>query len=162
MKRLLLVRHAKASRDIPTQPDRERPLTERGKRQLATISTRLAKRKVKPDAIISSPAVRTRATARFIAKKLDYKRRNIRLDERLYACQAEDLLQIIQSLDDRLQCVMLVGHNPALSELAHQLCERLTHLPTGASAEFSFAVPAWSQIGKTTPMQVVFDDPNKS
>lgn len=162
MKRLFLIRHAKSSWDDAALADRERPLNERGKRDAPKIGERLARREVKPDLILASPAVRALMTAKIIAGKLDYKRKHIGVDDRLYAAQADDLLEIIHALDDRLQCVMIVGHNPELSELAQRLCGEIGHLPTGAVAEFGFAAKSWADIGACPTTTVALDYPKKS
>ena len=162
MKRLFLIRHAKSSWDDAALADQERPLNERGKRDAPKIGERLARREVKPDSILSSPAVRALTTAKIIAGKLDYKRKHIGVDERLYAASADDLLEIIHALDDRLQCVMIVGHNPELSELAQRLCGEIDHLPTGAVAEFGFAAKSWADIGTCPTATVAFDYPKKT
>ena len=162
MKRLFLIRHAKSSWDDAALADQERPLNERGKRDAPKIGERLARREVKPDLILSSPAVRALTTAKIIAGKLDYKRKHIGVDERLYAASADELLEIIHALDDRLQCVMIVGHNPELSELAQRLCGEIDHLPTGAVAEFGFAAKSWADIGACPAATVAFDYPKKT
>ena len=154
MKTLFLIRHAKSSWDDPAQSDRDRPLNDRGKRDAVKMGERLAKRRVKPDLILSSPAVRALATAEIFAKKLDYKRRNIAVNERLYAAEANDLLDVINKLDDQLERVMLIGHNPELTELAHRLSSNITHMPTCAVAEFAFDAKSWSRIGKEKPAKV--------
>ena len=92
MKTLFLIRHAKSSRDDPGLADKERPLNDRGRRDAPMMGKRLAKRGVKPDMILSSPAVRALTTAEMIAGELDYKRTNIVVDDRLYAVEADDLL----------------------------------------------------------------------
>jgi broad specificity phosphatase PhoE len=58
----------------------------------------LAKRGVKPDVILSSPATRALKTAKIIAKRLDYKLKDIVVDERLYAVGADDLLDVVRKL----------------------------------------------------------------
>jgi hypothetical protein len=77
MKTLFLVRHAKSSWEYTALPDKDRPLNDRGKRDAPKMGKRLAKRDVKPDLILSSPARRALTTAEIIAKKLNYKRRDI-------------------------------------------------------------------------------------
>lgn len=161
MKTLFLIRHAKSSWDDTALPDRDRPLDDRGKRDVAKMGKRLAKRDVKSDLIMSSPAMRALATAEVIAKMLDYKRKDIVVNDRLYAGQADDLLDVIQELGDKLKHVMLVGHNPELTELAHHLSSEITHMPTCAIAEFTFDVKSWPDIGKAKPAQVALDYPKK-
>jgi phosphohistidine phosphatase len=162
MKTLFLIRHAKSSWDDPALPDKDRPLNDRGKRDTPKIGKRLAKRDVKPDLILSSPARRALTTAEIIAKQLDYKRKNIVVDDRLYAVGADDLLDVIHKLGDKLERVMLFGHNPELTELAHRLSSEITHMPTCAVAEFTFDAKSWSNIGKVKPAKVALGCPKKS
>jgi phosphohistidine phosphatase len=61
MKTLFLIRHAKSSWDDPALPDKDRPLGDRGRRDAPKMGKRLAKRDVKPDLILSSPARRVAA-----------------------------------------------------------------------------------------------------
>lgn len=161
MKRLFLIRHAKSSWDDAALADRDRPLNERGRRDAPKIAGRLARREVKPDLILSSPAVRALTTAKIIAGKLDYKRKDIVVDDRLYAAEVDGLLAVIHELGDQ-SCVMIFGHNPELSELAQRLSGQITHLPTCAVAEFSFDTKSWSAIGTCTPEKIALDYPKKA
>lgn len=159
MKTLILVRHAKSSRDDPALSDRDRPLDDRGTRDAPKMGKRLAKRDVSPDLILSSPAKRALATAEFIAKKIDYKRKDIVADDRLYPGSVKDLLNLIHNLGNKLECVMLVGHNPSLTEFAHRLSLDITHLPTCAVAEFRFDATSWADVGKVTLSEVAVYHP---
>lgn len=125
------------------------------------MGKRLAKRDVKIDLIMSSPAIRAIATAEIIANKLDYKLKDIVVDPRLYPGAVDDLLNIIHKLDDKLGRVMLVGHNPALAELAQHLSSEITRLPTCAVAEFAFKAKSWPDVGKATLATVALDYPKK-
>ncbi len=162
MKTLFLIRHAKSSRDDPALPDKERPLNDRGMRDAPRMGERLAKQDVKPDLILSSTALRAFATAEIIAKKLDYKVKDIVVDERLYAAAPDDLLEVIHELGDKPQRVMLFGHNPELTELAHRLSSKITDMPTCAVAEFSFDTKSWSNVGKQEPAKVTLHRPKQS
>jgi phosphohistidine phosphatase len=162
MKTLFLIRHAKSSWDDSSWPDNDRPLNDRGMRDAPRMGKRLAERDVKPDLILSSPAMRALTTAEIIAKKLDYKLKDIVLDDRLYAGEADDLLNVIHKLGDKLERVMLFGHNPEVTELAHRLSSEITHMPTCAVAEFTFATKSWSDIGKAKLAKVALDYPKKS
>lgn len=162
MKSVFLVRHAKSSRDDPTLPDKDRPLNDRGKRDAPKMGERLAKRDVKPDLILSSPAKRALKTAEFFAEKLDYKRKDIVVDDRLYAVTPDDLLDVIRNLDDKLERAMVFGHNPELTELAHRFSSEITHMPTCAVAELNFDTKSWSNVGKDKPVKVAFEYPKQS
>ena len=162
MKTLFLIRHAKSSWDDVSLPDKERPLNDRGRRDAPKMGERLAKRDVKPDLILSSPAVRALSTAEIIAGKLGYRRRDIVVTEQLYAAEVDDLLDVIHQLDDRLERVMLFGHNPELTGLAHRLTGEIAHMPTCAVAEFTFDAKSWSRIDTIEPAEVLLDYPKKS
>jgi phosphohistidine phosphatase len=161
MKRLFLVRHAKSSWDDPALLDRDRPLDGRGERDSVKMGKRLAERDARIDLILSSPAKRALATAEVFARMLECKRRDIVQESRLYASDAVDLLEVIQGLDDKLKSVVLVGHNPELTALAHRFSSEITHMPTCAVAEFRFDVKSWSDLGKRRPTQVALDCPKK-
>ena len=161
MKTLFLVRHAKSSRDDPSLPDRDRPLDDRGKQDAPKMGKRLAKRDVKPDLLLSSPALRALTTARLIAEEIGYKLKDIVVDDRLYASNADDLLAVIRALDRNLNRVMLFGHNPEFTDLAHRLSSEIIEMPTCAIVEFNFDTKAWSDVGERKPAKVVFDYPKK-
>jgi phosphohistidine phosphatase len=161
MKTLFLVRHAKSSRDDPSLADRDRPLDDRGKKDAPMMGRRLAKRGVKPDLLVASPALRAQTTAQLIAEEVGYKRKAIEVDDRLYASSANDLLAVIRALDSRVDNVMLFGHNPEFSDLAHRLSGQFVDMPTCAVAEFGFDTKAWTDIGMVKPARVTLDFPKK-
>ena len=162
MKTLFLVRHAKSSRDDPSLPDRERPLDDRGLRDAPEMGKRLAERKVKPDLLVSSPAVRALTTAHLIADELGIARKDIEIEDRLYASSADDLLAVVHALDKKLGSVMLFGHNPEFTDFARRLSDEITDMPTCAVARFRFDTKAWEDVGEITPSKVSLDSPRKS
>jgi phosphohistidine phosphatase len=159
MKTLFLVRHAKSSKDDPSLADRERPLNDRGRRDAPRMGERLAKRAVEPDLIVSSPAVRALTTAKLFAEELDYKAKDIVVDERLYASTSDDLLEVIHELDDGRKRVMLFGHNPEMSDLAHRLSDKIGDMPTCAVAEFEFDAKSWASVGRQAPDKATLHEP---
>ena len=162
MKTLYLVRHAKSSWGDPALPDRDRPLNERGLRDVATMGQRLTERGVKVDVMLSSPATRALTTAEHLAKALGIKRKDVVVTEQLYAAPAKELLSVIQGLGDEPKRVMLVAHNPGLTELARHFASEITDMPTCAVAEFTFAAQTWAGIGQAEPAYVVLDYPKNA
>jgi phosphohistidine phosphatase len=161
VKTLFLIRHAESSRDDPTLHDRERPLNDRGCRDAQSMGQRLAGREAEPELIVSSPALRALTTAQFIADEIGHAREDIAIDDRLYASSAGDLLAIIRALDKKLDCVMLFGHNPEFSELAHRLSSEIIAMPTCAVAEFHFDTKAWSDVGVVGPTHAMLETPTR-
>jgi phosphohistidine phosphatase len=159
VKTLFLVRHADSSRDDPGLPDRERPLNDRGRLDAQSMGKRLAEREAEPDLIVSSPALRALTTAQLVADEIGHAREDIVVDDRLYASSPGDLLAIIRALDQKLDCVMLFGHNPEFSELAHWLSSEIIAMPTCAVAEFRFDTQAWSDVGDLEPTQAMLETP---
>jgi len=137
-------------------------LNDRGERDAPKMGERLANRRVKPDLILSSPAVRALATARIFAKKLGYKIKGIVEDERLYASSPDDLLEVIHELDDKHERVMLFGHNPEFSSLAHRLSSTITEMPTCAVAELAFDTTSWSAVGVQASISAALYHPKQS
>jgi len=162
MKTLLLVRHAKSSRDDPMLPDRDRPLNERGMRDATRVGEQLVKRDAKLDLILSSPARRALTTAEIIARKLGYRLKDIVVDARLYAVTPDDLLAVVHELDDKAKRMMLFGHNPELTELAHRLSGTITDMVTCAVAEFAFDTKSWSNVGVQEPARAALHYPKGS
>lgn len=161
MKSLFLVRHAKSSKDDPTLADRDRPLADRGLKEAPKMGKRLAKRDVKPDLLVSSPALRALTTAQLIAEEIGYERNDIVLDDRLYESSADGLLAVIRVLDKKLDRVMLFGHNPEFTDLAHRLSSEIVDMPTCAVAEFRFDTKKWSDVGTIEPAEARLDQPAK-
>lgn len=162
MKTLILARHAKSSWDDPALPDEERPLNPRGLREAPAMGARLREHGAAPDAILSSPAVRALSTARLLAAELagpagDEQR--VITEPRLYAASPDELLGVIRGLDDGLDCVLLVGHNPGFAALAARLDPSISHMPTGAIAEFRLPEDDWAHVGQTAPVDAWFASP---
>ena len=84
------------------------------------------------------------------------------MDERLYEASPDDLLEVIRKLGDEGDCVMIFGHNPELSELAHGLSDTITDMRTCAVAEFVFDIKSWSRVGRHEPSKVTLHEPKRS
>ena len=161
MKTLYLIRHAKSSKDDPSLSDRDRPLADRGRRDAPTMGKRLAKRDVKPDLLVSSPALRALTTAQLMADEIGYAREKIVVDDHLYGSSADVLLALVRALDRKADRVMLFGHNPEITELAHRLSSDIADMPTCAIAEFRFDTKKWSDVGELDPAQATLDQPQE-
>jgi phosphohistidine phosphatase len=159
MKTLFLVRHAKSSRVDPSLSDHGRPINDRGKRDAPTMGRRLAQREVRPDLLVTSPALRALTTAQLFADEFGVRHKNIVVDDRLYASSAERLLEVIHTLDGKFDCVMLFGHNPEFAELASRLARQVVEMRTCSVAEFSFETQVWSAVGAIEPAEFVLDSP---
>lgn len=112
-RQLWLLRHAKSdwTHDLS---DFERPLNEKGERQISALTDWMQVNQCQPQRIITSPAVRALSTAQYVAQQL-----LVPLTENaaIYDAELDTLLAIIHQLETELTDVMLVGHNPGFSML---------------------------------------------
>jgi phosphohistidine phosphatase len=162
-KTLYLVRHAKSSWKDPSLDDAERPLNKRGKQDAPEMGKRLAKAGVRPDLITSSPAVRALTTAQKIAEEIGIKKSKIDVNENIYTFNAEGLLEVIMGLDDKLNTVMLVGHNPATTVLLNELSDAdIDNVPTCGVAQLEMNTDSWAKLKKGGAELVSFDYPKKT
>ena len=160
MKTLVLVRHAKSSWKDPELADRDRPLNPRGRRDAPEMGRRLAARGEPPDRIVTSPALRAATTATVIAEAVGYPKREIVEDERLYGAGSEEILEVMRGVEDRLDRVFLIGHNPGLTDFVNELSdEPIRNVPTCGVVEFRIAGESWSDIRRDTAKRVDFDYP---
>jgi len=120
MRRLVLFRHAKAERHAASGEDFERALTERGRRDAELIGRALAEAGVKPDLALVSASARTRET--WEASGLGSDATEVRFERSLYNASAGVLRRMVEAVADAgdsvAETIVLVGHNPALHELA--------------------------------------------
>lgn len=150
MKKLYLIRHAKASWDHPEQADFERPLTEQGQIDAHAMAQQLQQQKIKPDLILTSSAERAVKTAEIFAEELKYPEKNIVKDMTIYTGGVEDLVSLIKTFNSKYKNVFLFGHNPTLTLVSHFLCEGLkTNLTTCGVLGISFSTGAWKDVVET-------------
>lgn len=147
MKTLYLLRHAKSSWSLPSLDDFDRPLNNRGIRAAPFMGEILLKKKISPELIISSPALRAITTAKIIAEKLKYPVSNIKKDKNIYEASALDLLSVIKHANDKLQSLMIVGHNPGMTDLINLISDnRLDNLPTAGIVCLKKEIDNWKEI----------------
>ncbi|MBN1581539.1 MAG: histidine phosphatase family protein [Anaerolineae bacterium] len=145
MKTVFLLRHAKSKQDLAYATDFERPLAKRGKQDAERLGAWMATEDLVPDLVISSPAKRAKQTTQRCTEAADYQG-EIRFDETLY-CNGEDAyLVTLERLDDTVQSVMLVGHNPDISIAVEMLSGQSNRMPTAALARIDLAIVRWSAL----------------
>ena len=144
---LTLVRHAKSAWDYPELTDFERPLNERGRRDAPRMAQRAQALPI-VTRLVSSPANRAMATARIFAEHLGIDFDAIRIEPKLYDASRKTLVEVVAATDNNPSHIMLFGHNPGFSELAHTLGDcPFDELPTCAIAHFKLDVKHWKDIG---------------
>jgi phosphohistidine phosphatase len=147
VRHLYLLRHAKSSWGDAKLDDRDRPLAPRGKKAMKAMARHLRHEGVRPDVILCSPAKRARQTLERVRDSLGDDAA-IEVEEELYTFDADVVLRRLKKVPASVTSVMVVGHNPAMEELAAMLAaagEAPGAFPTGALASFDVPV-AWSRL----------------
>lgn len=162
MKTLILMRHAKSSWDDSSLDDFDRPLNRRGERDAPFMGGILAGKGVKPDTIVSSPAVRAFATAQAVAEAIGYNLQDIRTDKKLYDASAHRILDIVRGWTDPARSALLVAHNPGLTLLLNLFAgEAISNIPTAGVAAIEFGAEHWSDIQAGEGKMLWFEFPKK-
>ena len=145
MKTLLLLRHAKSSRDDPTLNDFDRSLNDRGKDDAKLMGRWLGRQQIVLDAAISSPAKRARQTTEIFLKAADVSLA-ASFDERIYEAGLQQLITIVSEIDPSRNTVLLIGHNPGFEDLAESLTGQHIRLATATLAGIELSVEEWRDV----------------
>jgi phosphohistidine phosphatase len=160
LKRLTLLRHAKSSWENPDLNDFERPLNKRGQRDASLMGRYLAERGVRFDLLLVSPATRARMTAEAIAEQLKIDRDRLTFNEHIYQATLSELVALLQTIADDRQNVLLVGHNPGITDLANFLVAgRLENIPTCGAFSVELQVHSWKQLDRGAARLLFYDYP---
>jgi phosphohistidine phosphatase len=143
MRTLVLLRHAKSDWSTE-QPDAQRPLAERGRRDAPAAGRWLTSNVERIDLVVCSPAIRARQTWDLAGAELHGP--PVRFDERVYAASAPDLLALVRALPDDVGTVVLVGHNPGMEDLASALAGQNVPMKTSSVAVLSWP-GTWTDAG---------------
>ncbi len=141
MHQLLLLRHAKAAREAPGLPDRDRPLAPRGQRDAAALGQTMRRLGLTPDLVLVSPALRTRQTLAALEPWEDTPL--VEPMDPLYLADAATLAALLAEVPETVRSLLLIAHNPGLHELARRLAATSpgapveARFPTAALAEFA-------------------------
>ncbi len=147
MKTLYLMRHAKSSWKHAELNDLERPLLEKGLKRTRLIIDFLKSNNVDIELIICSHATRSLETARIIAHAFGISNDNFRVEKAVYMADAESLTDQLYDLPSGVDKVMIVGHNPAITNLANNfLKEKIDYLPTSGVIAIAFSTDRWEEL----------------
>ena len=152
-RRIYLLRHAKSSWDQPLLADHDRPLAPRGRRAIARLERHVRKSGLAPQLVVCSSAVRAVQTWEGVRGGLPSGIR-VEIADDVYGADAITLRRRLERLSDAVESVVMIGHNPAIEELATGLAgagdelalERMrTKFPTGGVATLTFE-GAWTEL----------------
>jgi phosphohistidine phosphatase len=162
MKTLTLVRHAKSSWKNPHLSDRQRPLNKRGKRDAPIMGKRILEHGIRPSLIVSSPATRAWTTAKIIATQISYPIEFLQREDSLYLASLDGILEVVAAQDNGFNNLMVVGHNPGMTDFANFLSPGLTHnLPTAGVVCVQIDQDDWNLFERPQTELLVHDYPKK-
>jgi phosphohistidine phosphatase len=151
MKRLTLLRHAKSERESSTGRDFDRSLNDRGRADSKRMGQEIRDLGLKFDLVLASPAQRVVETVEGIGGI------SPQFDEHIYDASTRQLLDIVQSTDDQIGSLMLVGHNPGFERLAARLTdEEVDDVPTAALVEIELSIDHWRDVDEGSGRLVRF------
>ena len=163
MKTLYLLRHAKSSWSFDDLSDQERPLNDRGRDDAPAMGRALGKRRICPDIVVSSPAVRAMSTAVLVARELQYPHDKIAVESGIYGADLDDLLAIIKALPDAAGSALLVGHNPTITETVNALSPTaVNEMPTAAVVCLRFECEHWAEVSRVNAEYYFYDYPRNA
>ena len=154
MKTLLILRHAKSSWKHDNLADHDRPLKKRGEQAAALMGELIRKHDLTPQRIITSTAKRALTTAKLVAEACHYEERII-ATRAFYGADPDDFVDVLRTLDDADERVMIVGHNPDLEMLLESLTGAMESLPTAALAQVALPINAWKELEEDTPGELL-------
>jgi phosphohistidine phosphatase len=133
---LLILRHASAANE-PGVIDTERPLTPLGRTEATRVGREIAA--LRPEHVLCSPALRTRQTWQRISAGLAVLPK-IDFVPEMYQASAEALRELVWQAQDDVTTLLLIGHNPAVHELAWTLLgsQAPQYFPPASLAAVSF------------------------
>lgn len=160
MKKIILLRHAKSDWDNSIQNDIDRPINEQGRQEAQLMAKRLLKKHIPIDAFISSPAKRAITTARYFAEAYQAKEKEIIKMPELYHAYSFDFFEVIQKLDNSINNVVLISHNPGITDFANRLTDiRIDHMPTCSVFAIQSSTNQWKDFQKKEKKFLFFEYP---
>ena len=146
MKKLYIVRHAKTSWKTGVE-DFDRTLKKKGKLNAPFMAEKLLSRGASIDKIISSSAKRTTKTSKLFAEKLEITVSDITFTKELYLASPKTIIQLIQSIPDEINELMIVAHNPGVTQTVNFLAnEHFENIPTSGISCILFDIKSWDEV----------------
>ena len=156
MKNLVIIRHAKSSWDEPVS-DKERKLTKRGKNDAALVAIKYLDFLNDNFAIYTSNAMRAIETAVIFATTFSYPINEINYEKDLYTFDENQLENVIKSLNNDLENVILFGHNAAITNFVNKFGDIfIENVPTSGLVWIKFDCQEWKLLKKGKIQKVLF------
>lgn len=159
---LYLVRHAKSDWSNLFLRDFDRPLNARGEYSAPLMGEYLSKQGIKPDLILSSPALRAKTTTITLAEKLSYPIESISYLPSLYESDVNTILAIIRTISENIETLFIVAHNPEVTECINFITNaEIDNVPTCGVAAIRLNENSWDRVGSNSAELISLDTPKK-
>jgi phosphohistidine phosphatase len=154
MRRLVLIRHAKAGPHTSSAEDAGRPLADRGKKDARQLGKRMLKAGLRPDLVLCSPAKRTRQTFERVDRAFEPSL-PVKEEPRIYEASTATLLDLVHAAPHDVSFLAMVGHNPGFEDTVRLLLNaeggaewmrRGSSMPTGCAVLMESDVNDWSTV----------------
>ena len=162
MKTIIIVRHAKSSwRNIKIN-DIDRPLKANGIENAYLTASCLLDQHIKPQLLLSSPAARALHTALIFAQTLKLPYRSIEINQDIYGTPAESLNNLIHHINNKYETIMIVGHDPSLTNFINYMAEKkFEKIPTSSIHIVSSSAQKWDEVTPQNAKYVTVIKPQK-
>ena len=160
MKKLYIIRHAKAISIYKRVRDFDRPLEPAGEVEAEKMARYFSKHCATPELILTSSAKRAKQTGNIFAKILNYREDKILRDKNIYHGGVSALLDIFKNFDNSLSSVMLIGHNPTVHEIVNYLSSKpVDYFPTCCTVGIEFEILDWAKIKSNSGTIFFYETP---
>jgi len=150
------MRHGKSSWDYSVS-DKDRPLKERGISDAELVATEAKKLNLSVDASFSSPANRALHTAMIALRTLEIPFQKFEVTNDLYDFSGESVMDFVHQLPNKLETVMIFGHNHAFTEIATAWGNYyIGNVPTSGFVQLNFEVSNWSDVSRGRIEKTIF------
>lgn len=160
LRTITLLRHAKSSWSMENVADENRVLNDRGERDAPIMGARLKQHGIRPSLILSSSAARAWQTAKIVAHEIGYPIEFLQKEPALYLASPATIMQLIAQQDESFHHILVVGHNPGISDLGSELAQvSLGDMPTAAVLSVAAHADEWSDFVHCDRQVVGYDYP---
>ncbi|MFN8241252.1 MAG: histidine phosphatase family protein [Bacteroidales bacterium] len=161
MKTLIVIRHSHAAGREGGETDFDRHLTSKGKDETVRVALRLKADGHIPDLIVTSAATRAFETAEIIEAILAPGKGLVTTNRGLYYATPQKLEDAIYCLPDDRNSVLMISHNPGVSELARNLSNgRVWFMENTQTLILDYDIEKWNDIPLKNPVKVNYFKPS--
>ena len=162
MKKITLLRHGDSLFQDSSVNDWSRPLSPEGEKECHDVAKFIKDCHPLPSKIISSNARRTIETVKILLEKNKWDSEILNVDRELYLASANLLTEKIQSQPESINDLIIVGHNPGLSELSSSLLKQSIYLTTSGCVSLNINMDLWDLQAESiiSDKNIYFSDKN--